>query len=132
MIEEFATITTENTEHGTMTRVEVSASAAAVTTTDPAACVWMGTEGMDTGQLPIICTATLSTGMQLLDALGRRKIITEGALVPCCRGVDGDALACSRDLYFEEEVDTITTVLRVTAERVGIDWPTDIANEFVE
>lgn len=131
MIEEFATVTTEQTERGPMTVVEVTLGAVP-TETDPPACVWMGTEGMENGQLPLICTETLSTGMQLLDALGRRQIITEGALIPCCRGVDGDALACARDIFYEEEVDTITTVLRTTAERVGIDWPEDIANEFVE
>lgn len=80
-------------------------------------CLWVQTEGLD--HTPILCTAG-ADAFELASRLSWHKIITEAALVPCCRN---DNTACARDQWTAEELATPIAVLRHAAGAHRIQWP---------
>ena len=89
--------------------------------TEPLFAVWVSTEGLPLS--PILCTdGEHATG--LLVDLASHHIITDGALVPCCKN-DGDA--CTRDtMYDPGELDRPTELIMRAAMARRITWPADL------
>lgn len=81
-------------------------------------CVWLTT---DNGIDPLICCKG-SEALDLAEQLCNNRIGYAANLIACCH-TTGDA--CPRDVL--DPAPTVVTVLRTTAERHGIVWPTDIA-----
>lgn len=83
--------------------------------------VWIRTEGLDLS--PILCTDG-HHGTQLVEQLSAARIITDAALVPCCRN---DSTACARDTWTDPgELDRPIEVLMRAAMALGLPWPADL------
>lgn len=90
--------------------------------TEPLFAVWVSTEGLPL--CPILCTDGDHATSLLVD-LASHRIITDGALVPCCR--NDQNTACTRDTMYEPgELDRPTEVLMRAAMARGITWPADL------
>lgn len=84
--------------------------------------VWVKTEGLDLS--PILCT-TGDLATDLVEDLGSARIITDAALVPCCR--NDDNTACARDTFTDPgELDRPIEVLMRAAMAREITWPADL------
>lgn len=81
--------------------------------------VYVRTEGLDL--CPILCAAG-QQATQLVEDLAAARIITDAALLPCCRN-DNDA--CARDHWHPDETDRPTEILMRAAIASGIPWPSD-------
>lgn len=90
-------------------------------TAEPLFVVWVKTEGLDL--CPILCTTgDLATG--LIADLDRHRIISEGAVVPCCKN---DEDACPRDTFYDPgELDRPTELIMRAAMARRITWPADL------
>lgn len=89
--------------------------------------VWVTTEGLDLS--PILCT-TGHQAPQLVEQLSAARIITDAALVPCCRN---DSTACARDTWTDPgELDRPTEVLMRAAMALGLPWPADLGRDEPE
>ena len=95
--------------------------------TEPLFAVWVRPEGLDL--CPILCTTgELATG--LIADLDRHRIVSEGAVVPCCRNEGG---TCSRDSFYEPgELDRPTEILMLAAMARKIPWPADLGHDEPE
>lgn len=84
-------------------------------------CAWVRTEGLDLS--PIVCAAG-DRLTQLVEDLSAARLISDAALVPCCRP---DDTACTRDTWNEPgELDRPIEVLMRAAVALGIPWPADV------
>lgn len=84
-------------------------------------CLWVRTEGLDLS--PILCAAADRLTV-LAEQLSAARIITDAALVPCCRT---DDTACTRDTWNDPgELDRPIEVLMRAAMASGISWPADV------
>lgn len=91
--------------------------------TDPLFTVWATTEGLD--YAPILCT-TGDLATDLVTDLTAARIISEGAIVPCCRN-DPDA-ACIRDTWDPRELDRPIELLMRAAMARNLTWPADLGH----
>lgn len=90
--------------------------------------VWVTTEGLDLS--PILCT-TGHQATQLVEDLSTARIITDAALVPCCR--NDTNTACARDTWTDPgELDRPTEVLMRAAMALGLPWPADLGQHEPE